>query len=137
MDLLDGTPVVDIKPYIPSYDCPQDPMIETTIAESSGISCYSSESNLSAVAANSVINPKWTSLGTEQSLTVSFTKAALSQIKLFSLDATDPEYQLKYFKSFEEAKKGFIFFNNNNNNNNVKSYFKKPPRNRRHFKRRP
>lgn len=23
MDILDGTPVVDIKPYIPEYDCPQ------------------------------------------------------------------------------------------------------------------
>jgi len=107
---LDGTPIVDIKPYIPSYDCPQDPTItetKTTTLESS-VACNSYDS--SSVIDNSVMNPKWTSLGTEQTLTVSFTEAALRQLRLFSPDATDPDYQLKFFQSSEEAKKGIIEF---------------------------
>lgn len=24
VDLVDGTPVLDIKPYVPDYDCPRD-----------------------------------------------------------------------------------------------------------------
>ena len=110
LDLLDGTPIVDIKPYIPSYDCPQDPTItETkTALESSG--AFNSIDSSAAID-NSVMNPQWTSLGTEQTLTVSFTEAALRQIRLFSPDASDPDYQLKFFQSSEEAKKGIIEFN--------------------------
>ena len=99
LDLLDGTPVVDIKPYIPSYDSPQDALTETNTVGSS-----SSEPTTSSTS--TVMNPKWTSLGTEQTLTVSFTEAALQQIFLFSPNAADPEYQLKYFKTSEEARKG-------------------------------
>lgn len=94
LDLLDGTPIIDIKPYIPSYDSPQD--------------VEKSESNLDSVVLESsatVLNPDWTTLGSQQILAVTFTQSALSQIHLFSPEASDPAYRLSYLKSSEEAVK--------------------------------
>lgn len=92
LDLLDGTPIIDIKPYIPSYDSPQEPESTELNAESK-----------SGTPSTTVLNPDWTTLGSTQSLSVSFTEAALSQVKLFSPEATDQDYRLSYLKSYEEA----------------------------------
>ena len=86
LDLLDGTPVIDIKPYIPSYDSPQEE------------SASSAES-----VTPTVTNPSWTTLGVHQTLNVSFTEAALQQISQFSPDAASADHQLKYLKTPEEA----------------------------------
>ena len=91
IDLLDGTPIIDIKPYIPSYDSPQ---VEKSDCSSEDISTPAS-----------IISPDWITLGGQSVLTVSFTEAAMSQIRLFSPEATDLDYRLSYLKSPEEALK--------------------------------
>jgi len=94
LDLLDGTPILDIKPYIPSYDSPQEPeqKEEDTSATSEKLTQNAS-----------VINPGWTSLGSHQTLSVSFTESAMQQINQFSPDAVDSDFRLTYLKSPEEA----------------------------------
>ena len=88
LDLLDETPIIDIKPYIPSYDSPQEDSTSTSNAESV-VKC--------------VTNPSWTTLGVHQTLNVVFTEAALQQISQFSPDASSSDFQLKYLKTAEEA----------------------------------
>ena len=55
------------------------------------------------VKAVTAVNPDWTSLGGQRTLTVSFTETALKQVERFSADATDPDYRLDYLKSPQEA----------------------------------
>lgn len=50
-----------------------------------------------------VLNPDWTTLGSQQTLTVTFTESSLAQIRLFSPEASDSAYRLLYLKSSEEA----------------------------------
>lgn len=92
LDLLDGTPIIDIKPYIPSYDSPQTAQDEAD-----------TDSKVQESESSAVLNPEWTSLGKHQTLTVSFTESAIAQIRLFSPNASDPVYCLKYLKCHEEA----------------------------------
>jgi len=87
LDLLDKTPIIDIKPYIPSYDSPQEDSV----------------SNSTESVTPCVTNPAWTTLGVHQTLNVSFTEDALKQISQFSPSATSVDYQLKYLKTPEEA----------------------------------
>lgn len=86
LDLLDETPIIDIKPYIPSYDSPQE-------------DCISSAESITPC----VTNPAWTTLGVHQTLNVSFTESALQQISQFSPDAVTEDYRLRYLKTPEEA----------------------------------
>lgn len=111
LDLLDGTPIIDIKPYITSYDYPQD-MKETDSAEShldsaeSDLNSAESHLDSSSVPPTMISNPEWITLGgSEKTLNVAFTQDALSQIRQFSPEAEDPAYRLSFLKSPEEAQK--------------------------------
>lgn len=86
---MDGTPIIDIKPYIPTYDSPQ-------VAEK-----LDSNVDPTSYPPTTVITPEWTT--SPQLLDVTFTEPSLSQIRLFSPDASDPAYRLTYLKSSEEA----------------------------------
>ncbi|XP_057364431.1 tRNA (adenine(37)-N6)-methyltransferase-like [Daphnia carinata] len=97
LDLLDGTPIIDIKPYITSYDHPQD--IEKNDSDES-------HPDSASVPPTTISNPEWITLGSsEKTLNVAFTQDALSQIRQFSPDAEDPAYRLSFLKSPEEAQK--------------------------------
>ena len=86
LDLLDTTPIIDIKPYIPAYDSPQ------AVKEDQ------------CTGTPSVTSPTWTTLkNDEKTLKVVFTDSALQQIGRFSSDAPDHAYRLRFLKSAEEA----------------------------------
>lgn len=114
---MDGTPIIDIKPYIPSYDYPQDNEQTdsvTTEAIDSATTAVSESTNAIEDPTycgpqnppTTVSNPEWITLGgQEKTLNVAFTQDALSQIRKFSPDAEDPAYRLSFLKSPEEAQK--------------------------------
>jgi hypothetical protein len=111
LDLLDGTPILDIKPYIPSYDYPKESeQTDLTTTESDDSTSATDDSvnttnNSTCVGPpTTVSNPDWITLGgQEKTLNVAFTQDALSQIRKFSPDAEDPAYRLCFLKSPEEA----------------------------------
>jgi hypothetical protein len=103
---LDGTPILDIKPYIPSYDYPQDSEQTDTTTTEAADSANATDDSTFAGPPTSVSNPEWITLGgQEKTLNVAFTQDALSQIRKFSPDAEDPAYRLSFLKSPEEAQK--------------------------------
>lgn len=87
-DMVDGTPVLDIKPYIPTYDSPQKPIEPKTEAstprsreEPEGEEEEPGEAAQAhpEVSDSNVKVPEWVS--SKKALTVNFTDNALSQIK--------------------------------------------------------
>lgn len=87
-DMVDETPVLDIKPYIPNYDSPQKP-IESSVEASTPRSREEPEgeeeepgeaAQVPSVQSDSAVKvPEWVS--SKKALTVNFTDNALSQIK--------------------------------------------------------
>ena len=69
VDMVDGTPVLDIKPYIPQYDKPQS---DTTVEENSIVAAGTRD--------NVVRCPKWIG-APEDNLHVIFSDRAESQLR--------------------------------------------------------
>jgi tRNA-Thr(GGU) m(6)t(6)A37 methyltransferase TsaA len=68
IDLVDGTPVLDVKPYVPAYDAPPR--------------CPGSEHrNQRIVGDDDVRIPEWVGSGLEARRTVTFTETAKSQLE--------------------------------------------------------
>ena len=115
VDLVDGTPVLDIKPYIPTYDNPAGHQMESLREEECG-----GESNQCRSLVR--VAPWLESLSTS-SLEVEFTREAESQLSLFkcrdkvenhqesscesNLKAT-PEFVLDTFSSLSDAREAIV-----------------------------
>lgn len=91
-DMVDETPVLDIKPYIPSYDSPQKPNEPRTEAntprpreEPEGEEDESAE-GAQALPTEAVKVPEW--VNNQKVLTVNFSDNALSQIKELGINRT-------------------------------------------------
>lgn len=105
IDIVDGTPVLDIKPYVSAYDMPQRITKDITSKDekcdnvSSG--CNEDQSMESdAYAAN------WlTKCNNDLQLTVEFTSKSLRQLALFHHDNNlDDGYKLEFLQSTAEAR---------------------------------
>ena len=105
LDLLDGTPILDIKPYIPSYDAPQadhKPIIDTSAQDQYVQDSISNDKYLS-VQENTEIKsandqepmeikvPDW--ISNDKYLTVQFTDRALKQLNNLPLENEFKDHQ--------------------------------------------
>lgn len=81
LDLLDGTPVLDIKPYIPDYDAPKVSAEGNVIGKKTNfipqLHYFPLDCDL-----NEISVPEWIQ-SKEKDLIVSFTPRALMDIKKF------------------------------------------------------
>ena len=136
IDLLDGTPILDVKPYIMEYDTPQallkdhDPPLsndnslnqndntssqENTFRTNINIKnkippescienclCEEEIDNGSAICTH-VKTPDWIVQPQSPKLEVIFTPKAHEQLQMFSQDAEDPDFSLKFLKNSLEA----------------------------------
>ena len=91
-DMIDGTPILDLKPYLPSYDCP----------------LTEAEEDNSNTSKDSAGTPSWIKMADEVKLTVRFTPTAQSQLTQFSHNSTDPKYRLEFMESAEELQLALI-----------------------------
>ena len=91
--MIDGTPILDIKPYIPDYDCPNQ------VKEASG----DDENELANEKddKDTVKVPDWIT-NRSSSLTVLFTERALKDLKKFSRNSF--EFPLEHLNSWTELK---------------------------------
>jgi len=137
VDIVDGTPVLDIKPYIPEYDCPvelvhnstegismcetidvanEKELTEKTFSEQLRDRTNNSSSQLSPVkeqcvdlSNNCVQSADWIDecRVNKSVLSVEFTPRALRELDKFSPDITS-EYGLKLFQSNREARQAIV-----------------------------
>lgn len=146
IDLLDGTPILDVKPYIPEYDTPhalstdhvqscsdrvqsdtdqrstdredevkldtdltcwtiEMKMKNTKIPPESCIeNCFCEEENdNNNEKAVHVKSPDWIAQPAFPKLEVTFTPRATDQLRMFSRDAKDPDFELKFLQNSAEA----------------------------------
>lgn len=140
IDLLDGTPILDIKPYIPEYDTPQS---LPDSSETEQVENRQSWSNSSSFHENACENegdlnlenrrnrmlhrescienclceesenysakyvrvPAWIVQPSTPKLNVMFTHRATRQLNMFSKNAKDPNFLLKFLRSPAETLK--------------------------------
>ncbi|XP_048736398.2 tRNA (adenine(37)-N6)-methyltransferase-like [Ostrea edulis] len=140
IDLLDGTPILDIKPYIPEYDTPQS---LPDSSETEQVESRQSWSNSSSFHENACENegdlnlenrrnrmlhrescienclceesenysakyvrvPAWIVQPSTPKLNVMFTHRATRQLNMFSKNAKDPNFLLKFLRSPAETLK--------------------------------
>ena len=105
---MDGTPIVDIKPYIPQYDSPK---ILTSESEQSEDPIEQSEDKADqqmehSISERTVLPDRWVEGSVVSNVSVEFTAKSLEQLKRFhKLNETDRcDYCLKHFTSFDESK---------------------------------
>lgn len=149
IDLLDGTPILDVKPYIPEYDTPQplltghmqscsdssvhnhtdhlgtdreekvksrsdtdltDSTTEMKIKhtkippESCIENCFCNEENDSDNKKDVHLkSPDWIVQPAFPKLEVTFSPRATNQLRMFSRDANDPDFVLKFLQNSAEA----------------------------------
>lgn len=89
-DMMDGTPVLDIKPYIPQYDNPNsmslenDRKVEGAVLEegSSTGAMYNSDASREAPDGEEAVKiPSWIQSAASKKLKVEFSKKGLSQLQ--------------------------------------------------------
>ena len=118
LDLLDMTPIIDIKPYIPSYDAPQlsdyehaEFLNDQSVPDEKSPQICSAlqlcsedvqQVSVDETTPVTVASPAWTSLG-KQTIKVTFTTSSLEQIDLFSPTSHCSDYRLTHLKSSDEA----------------------------------
>lgn len=108
IDIIDGTPVLDIKPYIPEYDQPNIDtysLLHAEVETSSEIE--SKPSTETECSTDSVTTAQWLN-ETSSSLRVEFTSRAKSQLQLFSPHSDDSDYKLEHLCNVSEARRAII-----------------------------
>ena len=83
LDLLDGTPILDIKPYIPNYDCPviEDPEVsgdKYLSVQDDQKDLESPNQDKCTVQADKIKVPDW--IANDKYLSVQFTDRAMKEL---------------------------------------------------------
>jgi len=94
IDLVDGTPVLDIKPYIPQYDAPTDQHKQHAIEESNEEDV---DDSLKGAIKTKVRTPKWVG-DPEENLSVIFSSRAEKDIERLDIS------KMKWLKSKAELR---------------------------------
>lgn len=102
IDILDGTPILDIKPYIPQYDSPN---LSISQIESENIE-KTDESIDSEINETKTQPIGWVEGSIVSDVSVDFTPKSLSQLKNFHPldDENKCNHCLNYLSGFEDAK---------------------------------
>lgn len=104
IDIIDGTPVIDIKPYIAKYDQPnvsEESLSKTTIPSDD------KPIEPSAQASSSTVPEGWVDGSIVSTVTVEFTSRSLSQLALFHPTSSNHDtcqYCFRLFKNNNEAR---------------------------------
>lgn len=109
VDILDGTPILDVKPYIPQYDRPCAPRLESAPSAAALPShddvCTQRELPEDANATTvTVKTPDWINSPPVHQLHVRFTPTSEEQLKKFSADSADPRYRLQFLEDVEQVR---------------------------------
>lgn len=97
IDILDGTPILDIKPYIPAYDSPALQPASHEIGQDK-------QPEFELMRESAVTVADWLERNNRNELAVEFTSLAERQLAMFSTDSRDDDYCLSRFRDIEEAK---------------------------------
>ncbi|KAF0286980.1 tRNA (adenine(37)-N6)-methyltransferase [Amphibalanus amphitrite] len=109
-DLVDGTPVLDIKPYIREYDCPPDGPGGQSVASQSPAGSQASAEDCPAASepADSRGSDTWLSRLQPERWTVSFTAWAESQLRRFSASESAGAHRLRCLRSAAELRAALV-----------------------------
>ena len=105
IDILDGTPIIDIKPYIKQYDCPNE------LTDCEDISDKQiAEMQIPAECEDKTIGQSlpdnWIDGSVVSDVSVDFTDKSLQQLKSFHArdESNECQYCLKHLKGFDDSK---------------------------------
>jgi hypothetical protein len=98
IDILDGTPILDIKPYIPQYDSPNPSISQNIQKTDQSIDSEINETKTQPIG--------WVEGSVVSDVSVDFTPKSLTQLtKFHPLDNENKcNHCLNYLSGFEEAK---------------------------------
>lgn len=98
IDILDGTPILDIKPYIPQYDSPNPSISQNIQKTDQSIDSEINETKTQPIG--------WVEGSIVSDVSVDFTPKSLTQLtKFHPLDNENKcNHCLNYLSGFEEAK---------------------------------
>jgi hypothetical protein len=98
IDILDGTPILDIKPYIPQYDSPNPSISQDIQKTDQSIDSEINETKTQPIG--------WVEGSVVSDVSVDFTPKSLTQLtKFHPLDNENKcNHCLNYLSGFEEAK---------------------------------
>ena len=104
VDIVNGTPILDIKPYIPEYDCPSTEDKSNTELSSERVTGSDVKEKVVHNNSDGVQAAKWINNKGSDLTDVIFTDRASQQLEKFQ-NHTDSEYSLNFLKNSSEARR--------------------------------